>query len=250
MNDLDDLKEALHAPPGFAAGSLDLAVIMRDGGRLRRRRRLAAGSAAAVAGVALLVGGNQLIALDDPSPRTGAAQVPGAQVSASPAPAISATEPTNDALGDVIGTGLRAKQGEWVLYATAVSEPAIPETTFGIMLGVRKPNGELVSSVVVNETEGSDKAPGFHGLEGSMTIDAGRSPAFGYYVGPAVKITVERAGSPTITARQARWSEDPAVVIFWIEPAKVPEGAMLRRATAYDHAGTKLSGGRSTFGVG
>ena len=49
---------------------------------------------------------------------------------------------------------------------------------------------------------------------------------------------------------QATWSEDPTVVIFWIDPAKVPEGAALRNATAYDRAGNKLPGGHTSFGVG
>jgi hypothetical protein len=250
MNDLDDLRDALHTPPGFVAGSLDLTTIMRDGGRLRRGRRLAAGSAAAVAGVALLVGGNQLIAHDNPSPRTGAAQAPASQVPARPVPDPTATGPTDDALGDVIRTGLPAKQGEWVLYATAISDPAIPGTTFGVMLGVRKPNGEVVESITTNETEGSDRAPGFHGLEGSMIVEAGKSPPFGYFVGKATRITVERAGSAPLTAHQAVWSEDPDVVIFWFDPEKVPEGAYLRNATAYDRGGDKLPAGHTSFGVG
>jgi hypothetical protein len=250
MNDLDDLRDALHAPPGFVAGSLDLATIMRDGGRLRRGRRLAAGSAAAVAGVALLVGGNQLIAHDNPSPRTGAAQAPASQLPARPVPDPATTGPTADALGEVIRTGLSAKQGEWVLYATAISDPSIPGTTFGVMLGVRKPNGELVEAVATNETEGSGMAPGFHALEGSMTIDAGRTPAFGYFVGEASKITVKAGDGAALTAHHQVWSENPGVVIFWIDPAKVPGGARVQQATAYDRNGGKLPAGHAGFGVG
>jgi hypothetical protein len=249
MNDLHDLKEALHSPPGFAAAPLDLTAIMRDGGRLRRRRRLGAGSAAAVAGVALLVGGHQLFAPDDPSPRTGAAQVPAAPSAAKPAPTVASTDPTDDAMGDVIRTGLPAKNGEWVLYATAIAEPSVPGITFGVMLGVRKKNGELESGVMSNETEGSGTAPGFHALEGSMVIDQGRTPAFGYYAGAVTKITT-KCGSKSVTAQHAAWSENPQVVIFWFDPAKLSKGCLLQSATAYDRDGGKLPGGHSSFSVG
>jgi hypothetical protein len=50
MTDLDDLKDALHAPPGFAPRALDLDGVMAAGGRIRRRRRLATAAGAALAG--------------------------------------------------------------------------------------------------------------------------------------------------------------------------------------------------------
>jgi hypothetical protein len=117
------------------------------------------------------------------------------------------------------------------------------------MLGVRKKNGELESGVMSNETEGSATAPGFHALEGSMVIDPGRTPAFGYYVGAATKITAKIHGKP-VTAHHAAWSENPQVVIFWFDPAKLSAGSNPDGATAYDRSGRKLPGGHSSFGVG
>ena len=59
------------------------------------------------------------------------------------------------------------------------------------MLGHAVDGKEPVDAVMANETEGSDKAPGFHAVQGSMEIDQGVTPTFGYYAGPAAKITGE-----------------------------------------------------------
>jgi len=190
------------------------------------------------------------------SPRNAAAPAAelqfGAPAAASSAPAqstpsrSSAADPsTPQPLGDVIETGIAAKTGKWVFFAEAVDEKAIPQTHFGIMAGRLLPGGELTSDVMANETEGSDRAPGFHAVEGSMGLDAGKSPTFGYYVGSATKITA-KAGGKTVTAKQAAWSEDPSVVVFWFAPSVSGVGA----PTAYDAAGKKLPSGHSSIGVG
>jgi hypothetical protein len=46
------------------------------------------------------------------------------------------------------------------------------------------------------------------------------------------------------------WSENPGVVIFWVDPAKVPRGARVQQATAYDRDGGKVPAGHTGFGVG
>jgi hypothetical protein len=252
MNDLDDLKRAMQSPPGYTPGELDLGDIMRAGGRLRRRRRLVTGAAAAAAIVVLLVGGSQLIDAKSNSlpgtPTEQAAAAPGSPPVPTPSP--SATEAPKQPWGAVIRTGLASKNGEWVFYAVAIDDAAVPDTHFGIMLGQRLHNDVIVSSVLVNEVSGADRAPGFHRGEGPMVVDGGTIPAFGYVVGKPYRITAVVHGK-TVTASQRAWSKDPKVVVFWFDPAKVGTGTPITKLTAYDRLGKLLaSGGNSGFGVG
>lgn len=144
-----------------------------------------------------------------------------------------------DVLGDVIDTG------DWLLYAKSVDIAALPDTHFGIMAGHKKADGTLDDSVMTNETEGSDRAPGFHAVQGSMNVGGKQAPTFGYYVGSATKITGTAHGK-TVTAGQATWSEDPSVKVFWFDPAVSGVGQL----AAYGADGKKLPTGHSgiTFG--
>jgi hypothetical protein len=186
------------------------------------------------------------------APRPAAAPAPAgdlqfaAPAPAKSAPASSAPDPSAaNPLGDVISTGITAKTGEWVFYAQAIKEKVLPKTHFGIMAGRRLPSGDLTADVMANESQGSDRAPGFHAVQGSMELDAGKSPTFGYYVGPASKITAQ-AGGHTVTAKHAVWSEDPSVVVFWFAPSVSGIGKL----AAFDKAGKKLTTGNSGIGVG
>jgi hypothetical protein len=253
MNDLRDLKRAMQSPPGFTARELDLGDIMQAGGRLRRRRRLAVGSAAAVAVVALLVGGSQLIggrpvagAGTPIAPGAGPAPTAGATARPDPAPSDPAADKP---LGDVIRTGLTAKDGAWVLYAVPVDEPALPDTHFGIMLGVRQPGGHIVPSVESNEVTGSALAPGFHGGEASQVVDGRTTLTFGYYVGEPSRIQAKAEGR-TITARTGVWSQDPSVTMYWFSTADAGPDARVTGVTAYDRRGKELPSGNAGFGVG
>jgi hypothetical protein len=246
MTHLDDLKDALQSPPGFAAGSLDLDAIMTAGGRRRRARRLAVSATSGLAVVAVLIGGGWLAARDD---RAAPGLVPPAAATPSPTPTPTPTEdPARAPLGRVISTGLKAKQGTWVIYAVAINEPSLPQTHFGIMVGRRLADGAFTSDVVNNETAGSDRAEGFHALQGAMNVNGENTPAFGYYVGPATRITAS-AGGKTITAGHAAWSDDPSVVMFWFDPAKI-NGGRLTKLQAFDRDGRRLYGKNSEFGVG
>jgi len=224
MNDLDDLKAALNEPPDFTPRPSDPDAVMTAGGRIRRRRRLAIGAAAGLAVVALLAGGNALVQRTAPDGRGGPPVA--AQPDASPA---------------VIRTGLKEGGGEWVLYAKPVQEPAIPEITFGLMLGWSTAGGEPVDAVMSNENSGSDRSPGFHAVQGRMTIEQGVIPTFGYYVGPAAKITA-KAGGRTLTAKQAPL--DDSIQAFWFDAGD------LKNLTAYDSDGRKLPAGNAEPGVG
>jgi hypothetical protein len=168
---------------------------------------------------------------------------PVAAAPVSPPPTrVSASE--HEVLGEVIGTGIRDSSGELVFYGVKVAEPRLPQTTFGVMGGIRDAAGGLKDVIIANETSGSDKAPGFHAVTGGANLDGHDVPSFGYYAGPAAKITAQIGGSPVI-AHQARWSADPDVVVFWFDTAADPG-----RLRAYDAAGNKLPTGSTGVGHG
>jgi len=261
MNDLEDLKDAMHTTPDFEPRPLDLDTVMAQGGRLRRRRQFAVGATSGVAVLALLVGGAQVARLGGGSGDGGgtpasapfAAGAPSQAPSTAPSapPSVEPADPRDaEPLGEVIETGLRTSAGEHVLWFTPVTSQEIPDTTFGLMMGRRTADGELVPEVIINETEGSDRAPGFHSPQGPMNVNGVDVPAFGYYAGAeATKITV-RAGNRVVEAGTAVWSEDPAILAFWFDPDKVTPDTRLSKLTAYDKNGDVLPGAGAGFGVG
>ncbi|GID95298.1 hypothetical protein ACFQFC_33065 [Amorphoplanes digitatis] len=241
MNDLDDLRDAMNTPD-FSPKPLDLGAVMAAGGRLRRRRRLAVGATSGLAVLALLVGGAQLARPDGAQPVSAGS--PGTGVNVTP------VEPRQDgAFGDVVDTGMTIGGGPRLLWVTELEDPALPDTGIGIAVGRRDAGGGLVVDVMSNESVGSDRAPGFHAAQAPMTIGSGPSPAFGYYVGDAAKITVTADGKK-VTARQATWSEDPSVVLFWFTLDQVAPGARLGKLSAHDRDGRRLPAGNASFGVG
>lgn len=203
----------------------------------------AAGAAVACAGV--LIAGNVAFAGRSGSPAAAPGAVPSTGPAATPTAARTADDGSAKPLGRVIDTGIAAKDGTWVLYVLPIKEKALPKIHFGVMLGRRLPGGELVGDVMINETTGSDRSPGFHATEGSMAIDAGQSLTFGYYAGPATRIT-GKSHRKTVTAKQAAWSRDRSVIVFWF-PASVTGISGLK---AYDKAGHVLPAGNSGIGVG
>jgi hypothetical protein len=182
-----------------------------------------------------------------PAPPAEASPAPPAEASsAPPGGGPAAPEPERAApLGDVIASGIDLRSGEVVFYGVEIADKALPKTSFGIMAGVRRGQGAPTSRVMANEFDGSDRAPGFHAVSGAMNVEGDDIPTFGYYAGPATKIT---AGG--VTARQAVWSEDPRVVVFWFDPADVPEDFTASNLAAFDRAGRKLPTGHSEVGVG
>jgi hypothetical protein len=190
----------------------------------------AAGAAVAVAGVIVAS-----------SLAANAGTRPAAQPDALLAAAAPAPSQPEGTLGDVIDTG----SGDWVLYAKPVDISELPDIHFRIMEGHRKADGTLTDAVMANETEGSDRAPGFHAVQGSMEVEGTKTLTFGYYVGSATKITGTAHGK-TVTAGQATWSEDPSVKVFWFDPAVSGVGHL----AAYGADGKKLTTGNSGIGVG
>jgi hypothetical protein len=266
VTNLDDLRDAMHSTPDFEPRPLDLAVVMAAGGRLRRRRRAAVGAASGLAVLALLVGGSQLTRPGTAEPAGPAAAAQPSVTAGSPAPAepSTAAEPSaapsapgtaaeprpGVALGDVVDTGMTADGLDRLLWMQRLDEPRLPPgVTIGIVAGRRTAAGELLPDIVNNEVNGSDRSPGFHALEMAMVVDGGATPAFGYYVGPAAKITV-RADGRTVRARQAVWSEDPSVVLFWFTLKEVKPTSRVGKASAFDRTGARLSAGDAGFAVG
>jgi hypothetical protein len=160
----------------------------------------------------------------------------------SPARASGEQPPDPSPLGEVVPSGVRENL---VFYAVPVDEPdRLPDIHFGLMAGRRGGDGTLTALVLANETTGSDKAAGFHAVTGGLTIDSTPVPSFGYYAGPAAKITGTVAGRK-VQAHQAVWSQDPNVVFFWFDPGTEPAGL-----TALDAAGHRLPAGHTGVGHG
>lgn len=201
----------------------------------RNRWLYAAG--AAVACAAVLVTANVALAARNAVPAGSARPAASAAPSAPPAAGPATGAPSSA----IIATGIKAARGEWVLYAKPVTLEHNPGITFGVMLGVRTGDGEPVDAVMANEVEGPDSAPGFHAVQGGMRIDAGDSLTFGYYAGPAAKITA-RAGGRTLTAGQATLRD--GIQVFWLDATDVTD------VTAYDADGRKLPIGNNGVGVG
>jgi len=153
--------------------------------------------------------------------------------------------------GRVISTGLRDAAGELVFYGIRIDLRVLPGTRFGVMAAARNGAGALTPLVEANETAGPDNAEGFHAVEAPLTAGATgvAVPEFGYYAGPAVKIT-GTAGGREIQARTARWSAEPGIVIFWFVPAAGRATATVTGLTAYDAAGQPLPAGNGTPGTG
>ncbi|MEV6595797.1 hypothetical protein AB0M36_02925 [Actinoplanes sp. NPDC051346] len=234
MTDLDDLKDAMHSPPDFEPRPLDLGAVMAQGSRLRRRRRLAVTGASAATVLALLVGGSMLTRLGD------------GPIESAPVASASST----GVLGEVIDTGFRSDGEPVLLWFVPIEDAMVPGTAIGLTTGRRTARGTLERLVLMNETEGSSRSPGFHSPHVATEVDGYSSPAFGYFVGTdVVRITAVADGN-LVEARFARWSNDPSVVAFWFDPAQVPAERSLTKLTAYDADGRALPSRDVGFGTG
>jgi hypothetical protein len=237
MTDINDFRTVLQQLDPDQC-PLDIAQIMIKGARVRRRHRLAVGATSGLAVVALLIGGSQVVRLTSPTPT---ATAPSVQFGAQGLPEV----PDDGRLGEVVPTGLTLPSGgEWVLSMKRIDSPDLPDTSFGITIGIRQADGTIVDGTTANETEGSDRSAGFHAVIGAMNVDGQDIPPFGYYVGAAAKITATVKGK-TVRAGQAAWSEDPSVVLFWFPPK-----SHLSNLAAFDRENRLLPPGKTKIGVG
>ena len=249
MNDIDDFRAALRQPPSEPFAEPDLARIMADGGRIRRRRRLLnatgmVGAAATVVAVVVFA-----VQLRQPAPVAQPALPPPAMsstaVPSDNAPSKAAPSETSMPerlpLGDIVLTGIRSETGdELVLYAVAIDEPMLKDIHFGLVAGYRDARGSLQSLLATNETVTSDRSFGFHATDGGEILRDRLIPVFGYFSGPAAKITTTVHGA-TMVAKQQQWTEDPTVVFFWFDPSDVPSSQSLTPLVAYDAKGNRLT---------
>jgi hypothetical protein len=241
MTDLDTLRRALQAPPATDLGGLPIGQVMVRGRRLRRRRRiLAAAGTAALAAV--------LVTVVASTGQFGKASRPRHLVPPL-SPGHSVPQGHNAPYGSVIATGIRDSAGELVFYAVRIHLAQLPKTTFGVMAGYRGPGGKLTGAVESNEFSGPDTAPGFHAVEAPMSANGRAVPEFGYYAGPAAKITGTVDGR-SVQADQARWSENPKIVIFWFPARGNPAAHPVTGMAAYNAKGKLLPSGHASPGVG
>ncbi|MFE9688569.1 hypothetical protein [Micromonospora sp. NPDC005806] len=240
MNEVEQFRQAMRATERADGEALDLTTIMRDGRRLRRRRRLA-GAGAAVLSVAVVLGvavGLQRAGAPEAERRSAPAVIAPTRLTATPTRQAPRPKP----IGDVVASGLRYGSEERVFYFVPVDVPRQPHVTIGLMAGRRAADGELISDFLVNDIEGSDRRPGFHGIgydkSGGIPPKT-PMPTFGYFVGPAKRI-VGTADGRQVTARLATWSRDPQVMIFWFDLRQLAPGVPLDGIVARDAHGRKL----------
>ncbi|GAA3536441.1 hypothetical protein GCM10022222_20180 [Amycolatopsis ultiminotia] len=240
-DETERLRAVLHETPPERFAEPDLTRIMADGKRLRRRRRVLSGTGAAAAVVAVLavVFGTVWLRSPGPAPQ----QVPAAAPPGTTAPSMVTSTPAPPTpqnsvpAGGVLDTGIRAEDGQLVFYLAKLDQP--PGATFGVMAGVRTAD-RLRPLYLANEIKGSDRSFGFHATSGGMTVGTTWVPVFGYFSGPADRVTTT-VGGRVIAAHAGKLSEDPEVLVFWFDQAEVPSAARLTPLTAYTAAGKRLT---------
>ncbi|MFI9449420.1 hypothetical protein [Amycolatopsis sp. NPDC052450] len=247
MTDLETLRSALREPPAEEFAEPDLGAIMTKGRRIRRRRRLATGAggvAATLVTVLVIVGAVALKgSSSDQQPLPPAASAPAPPSAPIPAPASpTITEaPSEQPFGEAIPLGVKGEGGrELVLYAFAIDEPQMPDVRFGLQVAYRNQTGDYDALLASNEFKGSDRSFGFHAVDGGDVIQGTFVPVFGYFAGPAARITSTVRGKP-VEAKAIPWSEDPSIVLFWFDGAQVESAGVLTPLIAYDAKGQRLT---------
>jgi hypothetical protein len=238
MTQLEELKNAMHSPPGFEPAPLDLQQVMATGGRLRLRRRIAVSSASALAVAALLIGGSQLATAGGPLDST-----PVAGPSAPLPSAINSSAP--GILGVSIETGRQAEGRRWIIYVETV-DPDDLDATLTLVLGRTKTGtiDDFDREIVSSDPGANRMAPGFHAVQHGRLLAGRTTPTFGYYVGDAARITARDATTgKTVEAKRVPWSgfaPSEKAQIFWFDFAQGQPPATLTDLTAYDADGTEL----------
>jgi len=263
MNDLAAFESALRGQPDDQGRPAPLPEIIHAGRRLRRRRRIATASAAAAV-VAVVVGAAGVLWPTGQGAAPSAA--PGAAPSAAPSAAPGGVQPPVGcqevlygprcpAWGKAVDTGIRDKGRKIVIKPAKVS---------GDRLGISACHDgadDWHSCVGTMEIDGW-RSPGYHAIKQPMKLGGVEMPMFGYYVGPAkkltTKMTIREKPGRKLTARIAPWSEDPNVLFFWfpleqystkdftviVPNAKHPFGPELYDWTATDRDGKSLPLGK------
>ncbi|RSN58681.1 hypothetical protein DMH01_21870 [Amycolatopsis sp. WAC 04182] len=247
MTDLETLRSALREPPAEDFAEPDLGAIMTKGRRIRRRRRLATGAggvAATLVTVLVIVGAVALrgSSSSEQQPLPPAASAPASVPMPPPVPAPTITAaPAEAPFGKAIPLGIKGEGGrELVIHAFAIDEPQMPDVKFGLQVAYRNGDGDYDALLAANEFKGSDRSFGFHAVDGGDLIRGTFVPVFGYFAGPAARVTSTVRGKP-VEAKAVPWSEDPSVVIFWFDPGQVESPYVLTPLIAYDARGQRLT---------
>ena len=170
MTDVDELREALQGRPVEPLAELDIAQIMKDGGRLRRRRRVRTGVASAAVLFAL-VGGMAL------SQVSGRAEV---------RPALVTVSPT--------ATPVRTATSGPAPTADPTSTPTPPPTPTRSQAGITSPTKTVAASatpsispspVTPTGPVGPTATSGRPSNESSSTVAPSHSPTFSATKTPA-----------------------------------------------------------------
>lgn len=152
-------------------------------------------------------------------------------------------------VGAVIASRIKQPCGELVFWFRTLAIAELPQTPFGVTAGCRDAAGRLRALVTTNETEGAADAPGFHAIQAATGVEGQDVPLFGYYAGPAAKITADFDGE-TVQARQAVWDRNPAIVVFWFDPQAGGAGSDPKNFAAFDRDGQRLPTGNGSVGRG
>lgn len=227
--DLDDLRAALHGPP---AGGRPVPIdeIMRKGRRLRTRRRLTGGTAW-LSALAIVFGGG--VTLWEKTSYSGTAPVES-----------TGRARSTGIYGDIVRTGMRQPGGEIVLMLTDLPGTGMASVgCFGVADETMRSCRTLLD--ITDRTYGT----GFHAVHASEEVPGeGQLPVFGYFDGPASKITVWADGRRK-TAQVVTSTEDRDMKLFWFPLNQVSPTATLTGWAALDADGRSLPTGTVRPGV-
>lgn len=251
---VDELRTALHEEPPVPL-TVDLDRVLARGRRRRAARRATVpvavlATAAAVAVPVVVLGDNGAGEAETSSPAATTA-APSRSSRPTPAAVIPGALPRT-AFADVIGTGERVAGTERVFRFFPTEPDAQLQTRFILGLAYRAPGGGPKVVGGTNEIQGRDDATGFHATTAAwygMVLPPGDWAVFGYYAGPATRITAVVDGR-TVTAKTARWPGYPRIVVFWLSPGtgspKPTSNTAITDLRAYDADGRPLPAGPYT----
>lgn len=223
----DDFHAALHGPH-FTGPPAALDEIVRKGRRLRARRRVASGLAGLAVFSIVAGGGATLWAKTSYG-------------GGDPAPAESAADGLPAGTwGEPVETGMTQPGGQVVLMlsflkTTGMQSVGCFEAADRTLHGCRR----------VEDFTERTFATGFHAIHAPGTVPGnGKLPVFGYFIGPARKITAKADGR-TVTAQETVWSENNDVTLFWFPLDQVAPDAVLTDWAAYGAEGKPLPTGKA-----
>ncbi|MFI5844636.1 hypothetical protein ACIA8K_33550 [Catenuloplanes sp. NPDC051500] len=269
MNELDRLRDDLHAEPDVPFGPPDLTAVMSTGRRIRRRRQVTAVAAtglavAAVTGLVFSLGSLSPTGVPPAAPASAAPSASGTP-SARPTPEPSVTGPSTpgtratppstvgpppSVATQTVRTGVELTDGEFALVVEPSYIPDRPGIRFALTASVILANDVVEPVIAAGESDGFDVSPGFHSAYQTTSVGRNRIPMFGYYAGAATRITGRTGDGTTVEASMSPAKVDGDVIIlYWFDPATAGTGP-ITGMVAYDENGVRLPTGSNVIGHG